>query len=106
MGRSVPSVIESIVKSGVSRAILLDRLSHVGYSDQHRDQYGHSKFVSTEVALRKIDDSHPRLVPSMLATVDLSSIDKINYELNLNGDAQADMTISLDEVVAQFLEKR
>jgi hypothetical protein len=38
--------------------------------------------------------------------VDLSSIDKINYELNLNGDAQADMTISLDEVVAQFLEKR
>ena len=106
MGRSVPSIIESIVKSGVSRSILLDRLSHVGYSDQHRDQYGHSKFVSIDVALRKIDDSHPRLVPSMLSAVDLSSIDKINYELNLNGDDQADMTISLDEVVAQFLEKK
>lgn len=106
LGRSVPSIIEAIVNSGVSRAILLDRLSHIGYSDQHRDHYGHSKFVSTEVALRQIDDSHPRLVPSMFAAVDLSSIDKINYELNLNGDAQADMNIDLDEIVSQYLEEK
>ncbi len=104
-GRSLPDIIESIVKAGVSRAILLDRLSRVGYSDQHRDHYSHSKFISVEVALRRVDDSHPRLIPELLSKIDLSSIDKINYELNLNGDADADLDQTLGDVISEFLEE-
>ena len=104
-GRSVPNLIETIVKKGVSKADLLDRLSRVGYSDQHRDRYSHSKFISVEVALRRVDDSHPRLIPELLSNIDLSSIDKIDYELNLNGDADADLDQTLDDVISEFLEE-
>lgn len=103
-GRSVPDLIDAIVQLGTSRAVLLDRLAQARYSDQHRARYAHSKFVSREVALRNIDDSHPRLVPDMLAGVDLSSIDKIDYELNLNGDADADLHTDLDTLLAHHLD--
>ena len=39
----------------------------------------------------------------MLAGVDLSSIDKIDYELNLNGDADADLDTDLDTLIARHL---
>ncbi|MEP2372301.1 PD-(D/E)XK motif protein [Ilumatobacter sp.] len=102
-GRSVPDLIESIVRLGASRSVLLDRLSNLRYSEQHKDHYDHSKFVSVEVGLRNVDDSHPRLVPSMLAAVDMSSIDKVDYELNLNGDAEADLDTDLDSLIARHL---
>ena len=102
-GRSVPDLIDSIVRLGASRSVLLDRLSQANYSEVHRLRYEHSKFVSREVALRKIDDSHPRLVPNMLADVDLSSIDKIDYELNLNGDPAADLDTDLETLLAEHL---
>lgn len=100
LGRSVPEIVESLVRLGASRSVLLDRLSNTGYFDQHRSHYANLKFVSTEVALRKIDESHPRLVPSMLSAVDLSCIDKIDYELNLNGVADADLDVTLDELLS------
>lgn|GEM_PF-3452912 len=102
-GRSVPDLIESIVRRGASRSVLLDRLSKVHYSEQHLNHYEHSRFVSVEVALRDVDDSHPRLVPSMLVAVDMSSIDKVDYELNLNGDAEADLNTDLESLIAKHL---
>lgn len=102
-GRSLPDLIESLVRLGASRAVLLDRLSRLHYSDQHRAQYEGLRFLSREVALRKVDESHPRLVPAMLATVDLSCIDKIDYELNLNGVADADLATDLDSLLAEHL---
>jgi hypothetical protein len=106
VGRSVPEIVDSIVQTGASRAVLLDRLSRVGYFEQHRASYSNRKFFSSEVALRTIDASHPRLVPSMLSAVDLSSIDKIDYELNLNGDADADVSEPLEDVLSRYLEAR
>ena len=102
-GRSVPDLTDEIVGLGASRAVLLDRLSQIRYSEQHRTQYENVKFVSQEVALRRVDGSHPRLTPTMLAGVDLSGIDKIDYELNLNGDAVADLDIDLDGLIAEHL---
>lgn len=102
-GRSVPDLIEEIVRLGVSRSKLLDLLSNLNYSDQHRALYDSSRFVSIEVALRRIDKSHPRLVPSMLEGIDLSSIDKIEYELNLNGAAAADLPSELDTIIRNTL---
>ena len=102
-GRSVPEVIDRIVQLGASRSVLLDRLARVGYHEQHRGHYANTKFVSTEVALRLIDEHHPRLVPPMLKDVDLSSIDKIDYELNLNGDPESDLPQTLDEVIRERL---
>ena len=102
-GRSVPDLTDEIVGLGASRAVLLDRLSQIRYSEQHRTQYENVKFVSQEVALRRVDDSHPRLTPTMLVGVDLSSIDKIDYELNLNGDAVADLDIDLEGLIAEHL---
>lgn len=104
-GRSVPDLIEEIVRQGVSRSKLLDQLSNLNYSDQHRALYDASRFISIEVALRRVDESHPRLVPSMLAGVDLSSIDKIEYELNLNGDAAADLPTDLDTIIRDHLAR-
>lgn len=98
-GRSVPDLVEEIVRLGVSRSKLLDQLSNLNYSDQHRALYDSSRFTSIEVALRRVDFSHPRLVPAMLEGVDLSSIDKIEYELNLNGDAEADLSTDLDTLI-------
>jgi len=104
-GRSIPDLTDEIVGLGASRSVLLDRLSTVGYSEQHRGDYERLRFVSSEVALRNVDDSHPRLVPQMLTGVDLSSIDKIDYELNLNGVADADVETTLEDLIVQNLEK-
>ena len=102
-GRSVPDLTEEIIRLGASRSVLLDRLSQIRYSEQHRTHYEQVKFVSQEVALRRIDDAHPRLVSSMLAGVDLSCIDRIEYELNLNGQAEADLQSDLDSLIAEKL---
>jgi hypothetical protein len=102
-GRSIPDAIEEIVKLGVSRATLLSHLADVGYSEVHRSDYDSSRFVSEEEALRNIDDSHPRLTPEMLVGVDLSCIDSIDYELNLNGTAEADMDATLESIVSKVL---
>lgn len=104
-GRSVPELIESIIRAGVSRAMLLERLSEVGYSEQHLAVYAIRRFLSMDVALRNIDSSHPRLVPSMLTSVNLSCIDKVDYELNLNGLADADIDLTLEELLRDYLEK-
>lgn len=103
-GRSVPDAVEDLVKLGVSRSILLGHLADVGYSEVHRTDYNSFRFVSQEEALRRIDDSHPRLTPAMLEGVDLSCIDSIDYELNLNGTAEADMEIALETLVAEVFE--
>jgi hypothetical protein len=102
-GRSVPVLIDDIVRLGAPRSVLLERLANVHYSEQHRSQYESLRFVSSEVALRKIDDEHPRLVPARLAQVDLGSIDKVDYELNLNGDPEADLEGTLEDIVATHL---
>jgi hypothetical protein len=100
-GRSVPDLVDALVKLGASRSSLLDRLHEVRYSEAHRAAYIDKRFVSREVALRHIDANHPRLVPSMLAGVDLSAIDKIDYELNLNNDAGADLGTTLEALLTE-----
>lgn len=106
-GRSVPVLIDDIVRSGAPRHLLLERLTKVHYFEQHRAQYELFRFVSSEVALRKIDDDHPRLVPARLAQVDLGSIDKVDYVLNLNGrpevDLAADLEITLEDILIEHL---
>lgn len=102
-GRGVPDLVEAIVALGVSRAKLLDRLHEARYSEAHRAAYQDKRFMSLEVALRRVDSSHPRLIPSMLEGVDLSAIDKIDYELNLNNDADADLETTLVALVAERL---
>jgi hypothetical protein len=102
-GRSVPDAIDDLVKLGVSRSTLLNSLADVGYSEVHRMDYDSLRFVSDEEALRQIDDSHPRLIPEMLAEVDLSCIDSIDYELNLNGTAEADLNTTLANLIESVL---
>lgn len=103
-GRSVPDLIDAILRLGVPFSELHRCLSHIGYSDRHRDRYSTLRFASREIALRLIDDRHPRLTSRMLEDrVDLSSIDRIDYELNLNNDAEADMEESLDDLLRRHL---
>lgn len=102
-GRSVPDLTDSIVRLGAPRSVLLDRLAQVGYLEVHRSHYEQVRFVSEEIALRNIDSDHPRLVPSMLSNVDLSSVDKINYELNLNGTADADLGMPIEQLLQEGL---
>ena len=103
-GRSVPELIDDIVRLGASRSKLLDRLHEARYTEAHRAAYQEKRFVSVEVALRRVDASHPRLVPSMLSGVDLSAIDKIDYELNLNNDAAADLDTTLEALLIEHLQ--
>lgn len=103
-GRSVPDLTDALVRLGASRSVLLDHLSQLGYSEQHRDFYEQRRFMSQEVALRRIDDAHPRLTPSALEGIDLSSIDSIDYELNLNGAAESDLAADLKTVLQAHLE--
>ncbi len=105
-GRSVPDLIEALVRLGASRAVILERLAHLHYSDQHRAAYDSHRYVSSEIALRAIDDTHPRLVPSKLVSVDLSCIDKVDYELNLNGDPEADLDNTLRDLISDHLATR
>lgn len=102
-GISVPTAIEDLVSMGISRSILLNRLSNVGYSEAHRADYERFRFVSKEVALRQVDESHPRLTPEMLEAVDLSCIDSVDYELNLNGTSDADLDTDLETILAAHL---
>lgn len=102
-GRNVAELIERIVELSAPRSTLLERLAEVGYQTIHAASYENMRYVSKEVALRSIDGTHPRLVPSMLVGVDTSSVDKIDYELNLNGSADADLDTTLDELLADHL---
>ena len=102
-GRSLPGLVDDIVRLGVSRSQLLERLSQVRYSEQHRAGYEQIRFVSHELALRQIDETHPRLVPQMLTEVDMTCVDKVDYELNLNGVDTADLARGLDDLVAAAL---
>jgi len=102
-GRNVPDLIDAILALGVSRKDLLNHLADIDYSEVHRGRYEPYRFSSKEVALRQVDAEHPRLVPEMLADVDLSSIDKVDYELNLNGDADADLQENLENLISQVL---
>ena len=104
-GRSVPELIDANVRCGASRSVLLERLSQVGYHESHRQEYERIKFVSDEVALRRIDSSHPRLTAAILTDVDLSCIDKIDYELNLNGRADADIPLGLEDLLGEHLAR-
>jgi len=102
-GRSVPTLVDDLVRMGAPRSVLLERLANVRYSEQHRSQYEPLRFVSSEVALRRIDDNHPRLVPARLAQVDLEFIDNVDYELNLNGKSDADLDVTLAEILRGYL---
>jgi hypothetical protein len=102
-GRSVPELTDAIVELGASRAVLLDRLTRLHYFEQHRSHYESYRFVSSEIALRKVNEDHPRLIPSKLVAVDLGCIDKVDYELNLNGHPEADLPGSLEAVLADYL---
>lgn len=105
-GRSVPDLIDEAVKLGASRSVMLDRLSRVDYSDLHRAHYQSRRFVSQEIALRAIDEAHPRLTPAELDRVDLSAIDRVDYVLNLNADADADSDLrdELEPMIRRTLE--
>jgi len=104
-GRSVPDLVDSILRLGVSQSMFLERLLDARYSEAHRASYLEKRFSSVEVALRRVDSNHPRLIPSMLVDVDLSCIDKIDYELNLNGVSNADLDVSLESLLLESLGK-
>lgn len=103
-GRSVPDLTDALVKLGAPRPTLLECLSNVHYSEQHRSQYEHRRFVSQQLALRRVDDTHARLTPEILRPIDLAHIDKVDYELNLNDDA-TDLDTTLDELIEQVLTR-
>lgn len=99
-GRSIPDLVDDLIDAGASRPVLLEHLLEVGYSEQHRSHYETFRFVSSEVVLRKIDANHPRLVRADFeASKDLARIDRIEYDLDLNGDDAADLTRSLGELL-------
>lgn len=100
-GRSVPELVDRAVSLGAVRSQLLEKLLEVGYHEHHRASYEDKRFVSEEAALRNIDDKHPRLIASMLTGVDMSSVDKIDYELNLNGSADADINQTIKELLIE-----
>lgn len=103
-GRSIPDLVASLIALGVPPSELMGNLTNVGYFSQHEPSYANHRFVSQEIALRRIDDEHPRLTPDLLeSVVDLSCIDRIAYELNLNGDPEKDLITSLDEIVRDHL---
>lgn len=104
-GRSVPELTEAIVRRGGSRSELLERLSRVGYSEQHRASYENSRFASEELVVRRVDDGHPRLTTALLERVDLSAIDKIDYVLNLNAHHDHDVDDTLESIVTDSLRK-
>ena len=104
-GRSLPDLVDAIVRLGVSRAELLERLSRVRYSEEHRSHYETRRFVSEELVVRRVDEDHPRLTPDRLRGIDLTAIDRVDYTLNLNSHHDSDLDSGLDELVAAALEQ-
>lgn len=104
-GRSVPDVIDDLAAAGLPKAGLLTALHETGYSEEHRSDYLHLRFVSEVLALRRINDSHPRLTPAVARQIDLDAIDRVDYVLNLNDDAASDLEEDLASVLARHLEQ-
>lgn len=104
-GRSLPDLVDAIVRLGVSRAELLERLSCVRYSEEHRPHYETRRFVSEELVVRRVDEDHPRLTPERLREIDLTAIDRVDYTLNLNSHHGSDLDSDLDELVVAALEQ-
>lgn len=102
-GTSLPSLVDDLLERSISRSTLLERLLDAGYSEAHRSIYRDTRFTTESVALRWIDDGHPRLVPSMLRDVDLQAIGSVRYELDLNGTESEDIEQTVAELIAESL---
>lgn len=106
-GRSVPDLVDACVDKGAPRAELLEHLANVGYSEQHRPRYRDVRFVSQEIALRSIDDEHPRITTELLGrSIDLAPIDRVDYVLDLDGTANSDLDTNLEDLIAARLDHR
>lgn len=103
-GRSVPDLVDVLVRLGISRSELLQCLSNVGYSEEHRPFYDGRRFVSEETVVRRVDADHPRLTPDRLRQIDLTAIGRVDYTLDLNSHHESDLEQSLDELIAAALE--
>ena len=97
-GRSVPDLTDSLCAKGIARSSLLECLSRVGYFESHRPQYEEIRFVSLELALREVNENHPRLTSEALSKVNLNHIDRVDYELNLNDEHDTDLGIGIAEL--------
>lgn len=102
-GLSLPDLINELCAKGVARSSLLERLSHVGYFETHQALYEGFRLVSQEVALRLVNDSHPRLTPDSLSSVNLNHIDRVDYELNLNDEHDTDLQIGIAELFENWV---
>ena len=72
--------------------------SCAGYFESHRPQYEEIRFVSLELALREVNENHPRLTSEALSKVNLNHIDRVDYELNLNDEHDTDLGIGIAEL--------
>ena len=105
-GRSVPDLTDSLCAKGVARSALLQCLSRVGYFETHRAQYEEVRFVSLELALREVNENHPRLTSDALSTVNLNHIDRVDYELNLNDEQDTDLGVGIAELLENRLGRK
>ena len=103
-GRCLNDLVSEVIELSSAASEVLNRLADVGYYEHHASDYEQYRYVSTDVALRFVDDNHPRLTFGHLRQVDLTAIDKVTYELNLNGTVESsDVDRPLLELLAEYI---
>ena len=88
-GITLPSIVRSCLKSVESdpdlSAFMEDSLAMIGYSPVHDDVYEIQRFSVIDEALYRIEGRFPRITPALLSGVPLHGVEKIRYQINLDG---------------------
>jgi hypothetical protein len=90
---SIPVLLERIRRNGVDPALLIYRLTELGYAPGSSEQADSSRFDVSEWLIYQVNDAFPRIVAaSFVGGQPPASVVKISYEIDLSADSPKPMT--------------
>ena len=85
-GQSVPTLVDELLRLGVSSHGLLKLLAQVGYAHSDRREYEDHLFEIVEEMVFEVDDAFPRIVPASFPNgVAPESVQDVRYRVDLAG---------------------
>jgi hypothetical protein len=101
-GRSVPELVDEVLRATDDEHELLHRLAAAGYRPADRDRYAAQRFRPVEERWYPVDDGFPRLTAGMFGPQGPPAVLDVHYTVDLMPDPVRPLTD--DEIRARLVE--